>query len=348
MKFSNLKAAVLTMGFSALALATPVAPIGSGNTTALVNGTGQYLTGNNNNNTGNAANPGQLFSVNAFGFEVYDVKDAIHDFGYQLNGNTSTFSTNYIGNTGNAAPGTIINTTGHVTNSVTTNGGLLDMITASGVFTGVGNSVNIGWVRTYQFTAANVLKEVYTLTNNTGSVVSGFQGFGVYDPDKSPGGVLPNTATPNVVSTNTTGTVSGFNYAMASFDGLKAVLASNNSNVNIGFLPGPGGMYGACVNALTGGSTAGCNTGISQGEATDRSYAYAFQIATFGIGATQSFEVYHIFGNNSFNLNSTLASLSGSSSSGGGEGGVPEPGSMFLMGSACVALGVIARRRAKR
>ena len=53
-------------------------------------------------------------------------------------------------------------------------------------------------------------------------------------------------------------------------------------------------------------------------------------------------------GNGSFNLTTALAALPGGSSSSGGGDVVPEPGSMLLMGSACVALGVIARRRAKR
>ena len=100
------------------------------------------------------------------------------------------------------------------------------------------------------------------------------------------------------------------------------------------------------MNALISGSSATCNT--VPASPADRAFGYAFNIASLGVGASQSFTVYQLFGNSSFNLTTALAALPGGSSSSGGADGVPEPGSMFLMGSACVALGVIARRRAKR
>ena len=127
---------------------------------------------------------------------------------------------------------------------------------------------------------------------------------------------------------------------------MRLVLASNNAGLSIGFLPTTN-MTGNCVNSLISGSSAACNTTLVNGTAADRAYGYAFNIASLGVGASQSFTVYQLFGNSSFNLTTALAALPGGSSSSGGGDVVPEPGSLFLMGSACVALGIVARRRAK-
>ena len=330
MKLLNIKILTLALGVSALANAAFLTPISSGSTTVTVNGTAAVV-GGNGANTGNAANPGQLTKITAFGFEVYDVIDAVHDSGAQLGSDTGTFTTNYIGGTGTTPPPANYSTT-----SATSVAGL---ITTSGIFSGVFG--NIAWTRTYQFVSADVLREVYTVQNNGSTAVANFRGFAAYDPDAYSG-----SGSPTVISTNTLGTLSGFNYAQASFTGLNAVLASNNAGLSIGFLPTTN-MTGACVNALITGSSASCNTTVTS--PSDRAFGYAFNIASLGIGASQSFTVYQLFGNGSFNLTTALAALpGGSSSSGGGDSGVPEPGSMLLMGSACVALGIVARRRAKR
>ena len=329
MKLLNIKILALALGVSGYANAAFLTPISSGSTTVTVNGTAAVV-GPNGATTGNAANPGQLTKLNAFGFEVYDVLDAVHDSGAQLGSATGTFTTNYIGGAGTTAPPANYSTT-----SATSVAGL---ITTSGIFSGVFG--NIAWTRTYQFVSADVLREVYTVQNNGSAAVANFRGFAAYDPDAYSG-----SGSPTVISTNTVGTLSGFNYARASFTGLNAVLASNNAGLSIGFLPTTN-MTGACVNALITGSSVSCNTTVTS--PADRAFGYAFNIASLGIGASQSFTVYQLFGNGSFNLTTALAALPGSSSSGGGDSGVPEPGSMLLMGSACVALGIVARRRAKR
>ncbi len=331
MKFINFKVAILALGVSAMAQAAFLTSITSGSTTVTVNGTGA-IAGTNNNNTNNAANPGQLTKLNAFGFELYDVYDAVHDSGAQLGSDTSTFATNYIGGAGTSPPSPNFSTT-----SATSLGGV---ITTSGVFSGVFG--NVTWTKTYQFIAADVLREVYTVQNNGTSTLANFRGFAAYDVDAYSGGGLPLTN-----STNSLGTLSGFNYAQAQFTGLNAVLASNNAGLSIGFMPTVN-MTGACVNALISGSSAGCVTTLVNGTAADRAFGYAFNIASLGIGSSQSFTVYQLFGNGSFNVSNALAALPGGSSSSGGDTGVPEPGSMFLMGSACLALGIVARRRAKR
>jgi hypothetical protein len=329
MKFINLKAIALALGATAFAHAALLAPITSGSTTVTVNGLGA-VGGGNGNFTGNASNPGQMSNLTAFGFEVYNVLDKVADFGAQLGTDTSTFTTNYIGSTGtNALPGNFSVT------SATSAGGL---ITTSGVFSGVFG--NITWTRTYEFIAADVLREVYTVQNNGSSAVTNFRGFAAYDPDQYSGSGSPVTN-----SINSVGTSSGFNYALAQFTGLNAVLATNQAGISLGFLPTTN-MTGFCVNALLAGSSGSCNTTIGNG---DRAFGYAFNIASLGVGASQSFTVYQLFGNSSFNLATSLASLPGgsSSSSSGGGDGVPEPGSMLLMGSACLVLGIVARR-AKR
>ena len=331
MKFFNTKVLALALGASAFANAAFLTPISSGSTQVTVNGTAA-IAGANGLNTGNAANPGQLTKLTAFGFEVYDVIDAVHDSGAQLGSATGTFTTNYIGGAGTTPPPANYSTT-----SATSVAGL---ITTSGIFSGVFG--NIAWTKTYQFISADVLREVYTVQNNGTGAVANFRGFAAYDPDAY---TLSNGSF-TTVSTNTVGTLSGFNYARAQFTGLNAVLASNNAGLSIGFLPTTN-MTGDCVNALISGSSASCNT-VPVSPA-DRAFGYAFNIASLGVGASQSFTVYQLFGNSSFNLTTALAALpGGSSSSGGGDTGVPEPGSMFLMGSACVALGIVARRRAKR
>jgi hypothetical protein len=333
MKLNNIKVAALALGISAFAYATPLTPISAGSTTVTVNGTAA-IAGTNGANSGNAANPGQLYSVNAFGFQIYDVQDAVHDFGAQLGSDTNTFTTNYIGGAGNTPPPANFSTT-----SASSLGGI---ITTSGVFSGVFG--NISWTKTYQFIANDVLQEVYTIQNNGTSAVTNFRGFTAYDPDAYSGSGMPT-----LTSTNKIGTASGFNYAQAAFTGLNVVLASSNPAVSIGFLPTTN-MTGNCVNALISGSSGSCNTTVSPNpSAGDRAFAYAFNIASLGVGQSQSFTVYQLFGNGSFNLNNALAALpGGSSSSSSGGDGVPEPGSMFLMGSACVALGVYARRRSNR
>ena len=329
MKLLNTKVLALALGASALANAAFLSPITSGSTTITVNGTAA-IVGGNGANTGNAANPGQLTKLTAFGFEVYDVIDAVHDAGAQLGTDTGTFTTNYIGATGNAPP-----PANYSTASATSIAGL---ITTSGIFSGVFG--NIAWTKTYQFISADVFREIYTVQNNGSSAVANFRGFSAYDPDAFSG-----SGSPTVLSTNSVGTLSGFNYARAQFTGLNAVLASNNAGLSIGFLPTTN-MTGACVNALITGSSVSCNTTVTS--PADRAFGYAFNIASLGVGASQSFTVYQLFGNGSFNLTTALAALPGGGSSSSGSGdGVPEPGSMFLMGSACVALGIVARRRAK-
>lgn len=332
MKFINCKVMALALGMSAFADAALLAPITSGSTTLTVNGLGGVGTGNMNV-SGNASNPGQLSSLSAFGYEVYNVLDKVADFGAQLGTDTSTFTTNNIGSSG---------TTGLPSNfsvsSASSNG---SSITTSGVFSGVFG--NITWTRTYQFIAGDILQEVYTVQNNGSSAVTNFRGFAAYDPDAYNGSAFPTT-----FSSNSVGTASGFNYAQAQFAGLNAVLASNNAGLSIGFLQN-NNMNGYCVNALISGPNANCNTALTNGSLGDRAFGYAFNIASLGAGASQTFTVYQLFGNGSFNLNNALSSLpGGGSSSSGDAGGVPEPGSMFLMGSACIALGVAARRRAKR
>ncbi len=343
MKVSNLRLAILALGLSSVAGATGIS-ISSGNTTAIVNDQNR-INGVNGAATGNAANPGQLYSVTAFGYQIYDVMDAVHDFGYMVNGNTGTFGTDYIGNAGASTPTTGHNTTsGGYANSPTNS-----IITTTGTFTGSG--LNMSWTRTYTFTAANVLQEVFTVQNNSGSSVTNFQGFAAYDPDTYAGGVS-NTVSSNSILSG----ANGYTYAQAVFSTvfpanpyLYAVLASNSPGISIGFTPTPS-MTAACVNALTGVSSAGCDLSLVNGTSADRSYAYAFMIASLGAGASQSFIVNHVFADTANGLSTTLAGLFGSSSSSSSSGGgeVPEPGSLALMGSACVALGVIARRRAKK
>ena len=330
MKFLNTKILALALGASVFANAAFLTPISSGSTQVTVNGTAA-IAGSNGLNIGNAANPGQLAKLTAFGFEVYDVIDAVHDFGAQLGSDTGTFTTNYIGGAGTTAPPANFSTT-----SASSVAGL---ISTSGIFSGVFG--NIAWTRTYQFISADVFREVYTVQNNGTSAVANFRGFAAYDPDAN----NLSTGVVTVVSTNTLGTLSGFNYARAQFAGLNAVLASNNAGLSIGFLPSTN-MTGNCVNALITGSSASCNTVPSS--PADRAFGYAFNIASLGVGASQSFTVYQLFGNGGFNLTTALAALPGGSSSSGSGDAAPEPGSMFLMGSACVALGVIVRRRAKR
>ena len=331
MKLLNTKVLALALGVSAFANAAFLTPITSGSTTVTVNGTAA-IAGGNGANTGNAANPGQLTKLTAFGFEVYDVIDAVHDSGAQLGSDTGTFTTNYIGAAGTNAPPANYSTTGATS--------VAGLITTSGIFSGVFG--NIAWTKTYQFIAADVLREIYTVQNNGSAAVANFRGFAAYDPDQFNG-----TGSPNTLSANSLGTSSGFNYARAQFTGLNAVLASNNAGLSIGFLPTTN-MTGNCVNSLISGSSGACNTTLVNGTVADRAFGYAFNIASLGVGASQSFTVYQLFGNGSFNLTTALAALPGGSSSSGGGDVVPEPGSMLLMGSACVALGVIARRRAKR
>jgi len=330
MKLSKLKLSALAFGFAAFVQATPLTPIAQGNTTAIVNGLGNTP----------AANEGQLYSIDAFGYEVYNTGVQVHDNGFQLGGDTNTFTTNNLGFMQNAS-GQSVN---GAPNAPVSSGGT-GPISLSGLFTGIGNSVNVSWSRTYTFVAPNVLREVLTVVNN-GSAISSLQGFGSFNPGQSSGAGTDTT------SINTTGTISGFQYAQAQFTGLNAVLATNSANVSIGFNQSFFNS-GACVNALTGiGNAAGCDTSLVQGSESDRAYTYAFNVPLAASGLQgSSFEaiVYHIFGNSSFDLSGTLGSLSGSSSSSSSGGnGVPEPGSVFLMGSACIALGVIARRRAKR
>jgi hypothetical protein len=330
MKLLNYKVMALALGISAFANAALLTPITSGSSTLTVNGLGG-VGGGNNNNSGNASNPGQLSSLTAFGYEVYNVSDKVADFGAQLGTNTSTFTTNYIGASGtNPLPGNF---------SVSAASSGAGIISTSGVFSGVFG--NIVWTRTYQFIAADVLQEVYTVQNNGASAVANFRGFAAYDPDAYSGSGFPTST-----STNFLGTSSGFNYAQAQFTGLNAVLASNNAGISIGFMPTPN-MTGNCVNALIAGPGV-CNTALTNGTPGDRAYGYAFNIASLGIGASQTFTVYQLFGSGSFNVTNALAALPGGGSSSSGDSSVPEPGSLFLMGSACVALGVAARRRTKR
>ena len=331
MKLINYKLIAVALGVSALAPAALLTPITSGSTTLTVNGLGGVGSGNGNL-AGNASNSGQVANLSAFGFEVYNVYDKVADYGAQLGSDTSTFTTNYIGSTGtNPLPGNF---------SVTSASSSAGLISTSGIFSGVFGSVT--FTKTYQMIAADVLREVYTVQNTGTSAVTGFRGFSAYDADASTGAAATTS------SANFLGTSAGFNYAQSQFTGLNAVLASNSAGVSIGFLPTTN-MTGACVNALLSGSSPSCNTSLVNGTLGDRAYGYAFNIASLGVGASQSFTVYQLFGNGSFNLNTALAALPGAGAgSSGGADGVPEPGSMLLMGSACVALGFFARRRANR
>lgn len=324
--------------------------ISSGNTSANINDINRITgviappnTNFNGNNTNNATNPGQLGQVQAFGFEVYDVRDHVTDFGYQLGATPGSYVTNYVGSTGTDGPGfattSAFNTTGLSTGTLST----------AGTFSALGNFT---WTRTYRFISANILEEVYTVQNNSGATVSNFRGFGGYDPDALTAGTTGNpTSTSSINTLGNFGT--GGSYAQANFSnlssnfaGLNVVLATTDSRINVGFsnlVP----LSANCVNLLVGGDrTCGAflNNGFNNAQGQDRSFMYAFNIASFLSGTTQSFTVYQIFGDANFNLTTALNSLPATTSSGGG---VPEPGSLLLMGSALVGLGVFARRRAK-
>ena len=332
MKFNNFKFLVLALGSAAVAFALPLTPLTSTNSSVLVNNT-VAIAGTNFNNSGNAANAGQLYSLTAFGFQVYDVGDAVHDSGAMLGTNTGSFSSNYIGGSGMQAPSANFSTTSAAN--------VAGLVTTSGIFSGVFG--NVAWTKTYRFVQNNVLEEVYTVQNNGSSAVTNFRGFAAYDPDQIPG---PGPGGVSFSSANSAGSLSGFNYAQSAFPGLNVVLASRNAAVSVGFLQN-NYVTADCINALLGNGVSGtCSNALVNGTVADRAFAYAFNIASLAVGASQSFTVYQLNGNSTFNLASSLAALPGSgSSSSGGDTGVPEPGSLLLMGSACVALGVIARRR---
>jgi len=340
MKFFTLQALVLAVGLSTVAFATPLAPLSSGSTSFLVNDTTRSSpigTGVNNSATGgNSANAGQMYSLTAFGFQMLDVGDAVHDFGAFLGtNNPNSLVSNSIGGLGTSGPNTNFSTTSA---GLTTIGGI-SAITTSGVFSGVFG--NIAWTKTYRFIAADVIEEVYSVTNNGTAAVANFRGFTALDYDQYSGGNPVSGTNPSFGSTNTSGTLNGFRYAQSSFTGLNAVLASNDAAVNIGILAN-NYVNSDCLVALSGGPTGSCSPFPGN---NDRALAYVFNIASLGVGASQSFTVYQLFGNGSFNLTNALSALPVVPVSSGG--GIPEPGSMLLMGSACVALGVIARRRAK-
>ncbi|MBY0506156.1 MAG: PEP-CTERM sorting domain-containing protein [Bryobacteraceae bacterium] len=345
MKLSNFRIIALAILTSAVGSAAYLTGVTSGNTTFQVNDTNR-IAGGNNNITNNATNPAQMGRIQAFGFEVLDVQDHTADFGYQI-GDASSFVTNYIGGAGANTP-----PVGFTTTSVLPNSPVAGTVSTTGSFTAGG--INVLWTRTYRFIAANIIEEVYTVQNAGTAAITNFRGFGVYDPDAlNLGNNFGNFNSFN--SVGTFGTAG--EYALASFSsltinpaGLNAVLATTDARVNIGF-SGTTNINGSCVDAIVNGST-NCGVAINNqgGAGQDRAYAYAFNIANFLTGAqnAQSFTVYHLFGNSTFNLANSLASLplSGSSSSGGGA--VPEPGSLVMLGSACVALGLFARRRAKQ
>ena len=180
--------------------------------------------------------------------------------------------------------------------------------------------------------------------------ITNFRGFSAYDPDQiTSAGVGLSSGNPNTNSNNFLGTASGYRYAQASFTGLNAVLASNNVNVKIGF-SNDTNFEGNCLNTiLASAGTAACVTALNNGAAVggqDRAFGYGFNIANFTQGSTQSFTVYQLFGDGTFNLNTALAALPGGSGSSSSSSGVPEPGtgSLFLMGSASAALGLVAGR----
>jgi len=342
MKFFTLKALLLAMGFSTVALATPLGPLSSGNTSLIINdATRTSVVGTGVNNLvggGNSSNPGQLTSLTAFGFQVYDVADKVADFGAFLGNNEgNSFVTNSIGGFGTTGPSSNFSTTSA---GLTTIGGI-SAISTGGVFSGAFG--NVAWTKTYRFIAADVIEEVYTVRNNGTLAVTNFRGFSAYDPDQYSAG-------PTYIgqSNNTSGTSNSYKFAQASFTGLNVVLASNNTAVNIGVLRNQF-VNSDCVVALSGGPNGFCAGGNPVTPNTgDQALAYVFNIASLGVNASQSFTVYQLFGNGSFNLSNALAALpSGTGSSSGSGEPIPEPGSMLLMGSACVALGVIARRRAK-
>lgn len=333
MKFFNTKAVMLAMGISTVAFATPLAPLSSGNTSFLVNDTSRINGANGAAAGGNSANAGQLYSLTAFGFQVYDVADAVHDSGALLGNNTGTFTSNYIGGLGTSVPGANFTTTSAVNS--------LGTITTSGVFFG-----NIAWTKTYRFISADVIEEVFTVQNNSGAAVANFRGFTAYDPDLYSSG--PNAT---VASVNSVGLIGSYNYALSTFAGLNVVLASRTLGVSVGVLAN-NFVNADCIVALAGGPNGSCGGGAGNSTglgvssaAADRALAYVFNINSLGAGASQSFTVYQLFGNNSFNLGNALAALPGGSVV--DPNVVPEPGSLLLMGSACVALGLIARRRAK-
>lgn len=363
MKFSSLKFAVMALGLSSIASAT-VSTISFGNlgvgvnNASAVNGSTGGGGGLNNQASGNGVNAGGLASLSFAGVQIYDVANAIRDNGFMIGAglaNFGSFNSNYIG-----SPAAVNST---ITGFTVSGSGSSQQVVVSGTYTGAGSSTVGTWTRTYSFVSGDILREVVSFTNTSGASLSNLRIWGAFDPDNGTVGA-PNGFT----TQNSTGTLSGFNYARSLLPNgsggfnINAILASNTAGVNISFLPNSFGatpMTVPCLDSLLGIGGGTCTVGASG--TSDQTYAYAINFATIANGGSASATVYHIFGTggSAFDLASAFATITGSSTSSStsttststststssSSGDVPEPGTMSLLGGAFVILGIVARRR---
>ena len=296
-----------------------------------INGSSAGLAGLNNQTNGNGVNAGGLQTISFGGVNLFDVFDAGRDNGFMVGG--GNFATNYIGTTS-----TQNTTVTGLTSSSTS-------ISVAGTYLS-GSTVLGTWTRTYTILANGIVREVVQFQNTSGSTLSNFRMFGSYDPDNG-----ANTSTDNTEGTN-----SGFRFARAILSGgINSVLVSSDAGVGVGFFlaasPFTRSLGTACVDELLGSANANCLTGIGavgglSNTMNDYAYGWAQNFASILSGATVSTTVYHLFGTGGagFDLTQAIANI-GNPPPPEPPGGVPEPGTWAMMGSALIGLGVMARRR---
>lgn len=288
--------------------------------------------GANNNLVNNGTNPGGLADIVYGGVSLFNPLDAVRNSGFMVG--TGNYADNYIG----------MPSTGNVTVTSVTNNGT--QITVTGTYlNGAGGAVLGTWTRTYTFVSNDIVREVVAFTNTSGNTINNLRMHGAYDPDN--GGFTQTD--------NSQGSNSGYAYAQGILRNnlnnpfMTAVLASNDAGLAVGFFRSQTtwgrGQSPACVGELLGTDSVDCFTGAGVSPSfADFTYGWAQQFASILNGGTVQSTVYHLFGDQNLNLTNALANI-GNPPPPPNPGGVPEPSTWAMLGSALVAMGMYARRK---
>ena len=301
-------------------------------------------------------NAGQIGSLNFGGMNL--LTNFVRDSGFMIGNDQSTFASN--GTYDSQGFGSYY-TVGNVTNP----GG--NQLQVSGAYTG-GNA-NISYTRTYSYvpsslgSAADVLVETISVTNNGFGAVSGLRAWGAMNLNGANG----STATVNTTNWGgnaslapTVATVVGDGFAMVT-----GTSNPNDTNFRTGFLStmggaqfmnfGGGSASASNITQFFGNYTSGAGSpdflNLYAGNASasqDRASAFGYNFDLLNAGMSAQVQIFYVFSGTQTSAQQAFSAISPFAPPPAvftNQTGVPEPSTWMMLGSALAAAVVVRRRR---